>query len=401
MSSITTTAEPHETTVIEQEFHTGGVITTSLAHSVHDTYSAFLSPLLPILIENLGISKTAAGMLSVFYQGPSLLQPLIGHLGDRADLRMLVVLAPTLSAIIFTILGLSPSYAVIALLLVIGGFNSAGLHAIGPVITGQLGGRSLGRAMSFWMVGGELGRTLGPMITVTAVSYLTPSGLPALIPGGILASLIVYVRINRLPDWRPPASETIAWQNAVAQMKPVLLPLALVLAARSLLVMSLSTFLPTYMTDQGESLWTAGASLSIMQAAGVAGALLGGSLSDRLGRRLVMVSMSAAAPIFALIFLYTPQGLLRMMVLVAVGFTLLSTTPVLMALVQERVAGGRALANGIFMAFNFLITSAAVVIIGVLGDRLGLQSALLTGTIVMLIGTPFVFLLFKKNRSHA
>lgn len=396
MSSISAVTESQPVAIETNDFHTSGVVTVSAAHSVHDTYSAFLSPLLPILIENLSMTKAAAGLLTVFYQGPSLIQPLIGHLGDRTDLRILVILAPTIAAVIFTILGFAPTYAVLAFLLFVAGLSSAGLHAIGPVLTGQMAGRSLGKAMSFWMVGGELGRTMGPIITVAAVTYLTPSGLPALIPGGVLASLIVYQRIRILPDRRLPVAAQLPWQQALAQLKPILLPLTVVLTARSLLVMGLSIFLPTFMTEQGEKLWIAGAALSIMQAAGVVGALTGGSLSDYLGRRLVLVIMSLAAPAAALLFLYTPQGWLRLAVLLLVGFTLLSTTPVFMALVQEKAPVGRALANGIFMALNFVITSIAVVIAGAIGDRLGLHTALLIGALLMLAGTPFVFILFKR-----
>jgi len=379
-------------TTENETFHAGGVITIAAAHSVHDTYSAFLSPLLPLLIEGLGISKTAAGLLTVFYQGPSLLQPVIGHLGDRANLRLLVASAPTVAAVAFTLLGLTPSYGLIALLLIAAGLSSAGLHSIGPVLTGQMAGRSLGRAMSVWMVGGELGRTLGPLITVAAITYLTPRGLPALLPGGVLASLIVYRRIRDLPDYRPPAGQHIAWNGAFDQVRPILLPLTLVIAARSLLVMALSSFLPTFMTEQGEGLWVAGASLAIMQAAGVIGALTGGSLSDQLGRRRVLIALTLAAPAAALAFLYA-QGWLRLALLPLVGFTLLATTPVLMALVQERAAAGRSLANGIFMALNFVITSVAVVIIGALGDRLGLPAAFLIATLTMIAGTPAVFAL--------
>ena len=99
-------------------------------------------------------------------------------------------------------------------------------------------------------------------------------------------------------------------------------------------------------------MWLAGASLSIMEAAGVVGALFGGVVSDRLGRRRVMLGMSVAAPLAALLFLNV-RGWLQFPVLLLVGLTLLSTGPVIMALVQEQARASRALANGIFMALNF------------------------------------------------
>ena len=175
---------PIESTTSVERFETARVATVSSAHFVHDTYTAFLSPLLPVLIENLSLTKTAAGLLSVFYQFPSLLQPLVGHLGDRINLKILVIIAPTVSAGLMTLLGIAPTYALLALLLVVAGLNSAGLHAIGPVIVGTMSGKWLGRGMSFWMVAGELARTLGPLILVSTVALLTPRGLPWLVFGG-------------------------------------------------------------------------------------------------------------------------------------------------------------------------------------------------------------------------
>ena len=86
-------------------FETAGVTTASSAHFVHDMYTSFLAPLLPVLIENLSLTKTAAGLLSVFYQLPSLIQPLIGHLGDRVNLKILVIVGPTVAAMMMTLLG--------------------------------------------------------------------------------------------------------------------------------------------------------------------------------------------------------------------------------------------------------------------------------------------------------
>lgn len=385
-----------ETEEIARRFKTGGVITVSAAHFVHDTYTAFLAPLLPVLIANLSITKTAAGMLTVFYQMPSLLQPFIGHLADRLNLRILVILAPALSGLMLSLVGVAPAYGLVALLMIVAGLSSAGLHAVGPVMAGLLAGNRLGRGMSFWMVGGELGRTLGPIIIVAAVTLLTPQELPALAIGGVAASTLLFFRLRDINVSSAHGQSTAGFRLGFQQIRPIFLPLVAIIAARSLLAMSLATFLPTFLTEEGAELWFAGVSLSLMEAAGVIGALMGGSISDRLGRRRVLVVMSLAAPLMALLFLNL-EGWARIPTLLFLGLTLLSTIPVLMALVQERTPGGRALANGIFQALNFVITSLAVVLVGTVADRFGLRTAYLASALVMLAGLPFVFLLPKDE----
>jgi len=97
-----------------ERFQTGRVLTISAGHAVHDTYTAFLPSLLPVFIANLSLSMTEAGLLTVFMQGPSLLQPFIGHLADRVSLRTFVILAPAVTAAMMSLLGVAPDYAVLA-----------------------------------------------------------------------------------------------------------------------------------------------------------------------------------------------------------------------------------------------------------------------------------------------
>jgi len=390
LAVIDATAEP------STSFDASEVITVSSAHFVHDLYTSFLAPLLPVLIESFSLTKTAAGLLSVFYQWPSLLQPLIGHLGDRVNLKILVILAPTVAAVLMTLLGIVSSYAMLALLLIVAGLNSAGLHSIGPVIVGFFSKKKLGQGMSYWMVGGEFARTLGPLLVVSTVSWLTPRGLPWLIIGGVAASVMLFFRLRVVTDYRPPRNTSSSWGEAYRNVRPILLPIAAVITFRALLFASFTTFLPTYLTGTGKELWLAGASLSVMEVAGVVGALTAGVISDRLGRRRVMAVMTLVAPLAVLLFLYVRNWLIFPLLLL-IGLSLLSTTPVIMALVQERAKGSRALANGIYMALNFTITSLATLVAGMLADRFGLDTAFLVGALLMLVGLPAVWLLPKDR----
>ena len=171
----------------------------SAAHALHDTYTAFLSPLLPVFKTQLLLSNTQAGLLSVFLQGPSLAQPFIGHAADRSSLRYLVILAPAVAAVVMSVLGACLNYALLAALLLVAGLSSAGLHSVGPVMAGHLSGRSLGRGMGFWMVGGEIGRTLGPIVVVTAVTWLGLGGTPWLMLGGLAITGLLYARLRDVP----------------------------------------------------------------------------------------------------------------------------------------------------------------------------------------------------------
>lgn len=390
----TTLSAPAEATAGER-FQAGAVIATAGGHFVHDTYTAFLAPLLPAFIARFGLSTTQAGALSVFYQWPSLVQPYIGYLADRASLRYMLILAPAITATLMCLLGIAPGYAVMAVLLLAAGVSSAGLHAVGPVIAGRLSGRNLGRGMSFWMVGGELGRTVGPLIVVSAVSAWGLEGMVWLMVGGWLASAALYIFLRGAADGPGRGPAPRPWREALRAMQPLLVPLTALLITRFFLTVALSTFLPTFLNREGASLWSAGAALSVLQAAAVVGALAGGSLSDRFGRKIVLVAMTVAAPLVMFLFL-SSRGWVQFPLLLLLGFTVMSGTPVIMALVQESYPQGRALANGIYMALNFLLTAVVTIAMGALGDLFGLRPAFVFSAAIFLVGLPLIRLLPSK-----
>jgi FSR family fosmidomycin resistance protein-like MFS transporter len=398
-ASVTDDPLPEALATEGERFATGRVATFAAGHAIHDTYTGFLPPLLPALISKLALSKTEAGLLTVFLQSPSILQPFIGYLADRISLRYLVFLAPGITATMMSLAGAAPSYVLLALVLLIAGISSAGMHAVGPVMAGRMSDRNLGRGMSFWMVGGELGRTLGPIVIVTGIGMLTLEGLPWLMIGGWLTSALLLFRLRNVSGRPPSAGKVLPWRSALSQMRPLMVPLAALLIVRAFMSASITTYLPTFLSEEGADLWWAGASLSILEAAGILGALLGGSLSDRWGRRLILFLSMLSSPILLFLFLgFDGWGQTAMLPLL--GFAHISVTPVIMALVQESYPENRALANGIYMAMSFLVRSVVVVLLGGVGDLFGLRQGYILSGALMLLGTPLILLLPQtKNRA--
>ena len=380
----------------QQTVQTSKVATIAAAHAVHDTYSSFLPPLLPVFIEKLSLTRAEAGLLAVFLQGPSLLQPLIGHMGDRRDLRGAVILTPTVTAVCMCLLGVAPAYGAIALLLVTAGVSSAVLHSLAPVVTGRISGLRLGFGMGFWMVGGELGRTLGPILLVSALAAVGMAGLPWLAVGGVGASaLLAFGMRGMAPEPKTKAQSASAGREWRA-MRGFFVPLTGVVVARASMMAAFTTFLPVFLHEEGVSLWWAGASLSVLEAAGVAGALMGGSASDVLGRKKVVAASLLVTPVLMVGFVYV-AGWGRVPLLLGLGFAGLMATPVIMAWVQEGFPENRALANGTYMALNFVARAIAVVLVGGLADGIGMRQAFLVCAALGVLGTPFVFRLSGRN----
>ncbi len=208
------------------DFQTGRLVTIAGGHAVHDTFTAFLPPLLPRFVERLSLSNASAGLLSTFLQAPGLLQPVIGHLADRTTLRWIVVLGPAVTATAMSLLGWASSYAVLALLLLVAGISVAAFHATAPVAVGYLSGNRLGRGLGFWMVGGELGRTLGPLVVVSALAVMSLRSLAFLALVGIATSLVLHFRLRDASLRSRGDGEQIPWRTAVGAMRGIMVVVA-------------------------------------------------------------------------------------------------------------------------------------------------------------------------------
>lgn len=381
---------------VEGEFQTGQVLTIVGGHFVHDTYPAFLAPLLPLLIDKLSLSLAQAGALQLFIQMPALLNPFIGYMADILSLRYFVILAPAVTATAMSLLGIVPNYLALAILLFVAGASTAAFHAPAPAMVGRISGSRLGKGMSFFMAGGELGRAVGPLLAVWVVSWWSLDNFYRIMVLGWAASLILYWRLHNIPA-RSDQRQDLRTLWPVARR--LFVPMLIFLFPREFMLTGLAYYLPTFMDSQGASLWLAGAALSMWELAGVVGVLFSGTFSDRVGRRVILLVATSSASILMLLFLYV-QGWLFVPILLALGFTSLSTTPVMLAMAQEHLPNNRAMANGIFISLSFLIRPVSAFAVGLMGDHWGLHTAFLAAALISLLAIPAIFFLPKIERKE-
>jgi FSR family fosmidomycin resistance protein-like MFS transporter len=372
-------------------FQTRQVMALGAAHFIHDVYTAFLSPLLPLIIERHSLTLARAGFLTTVMQLPALLNPYLGSWADRGHGRSFVILAPAMTAVPMSLLGLAPSYAILLLLLFATGISVSLFHVPSPVMVAEFAGGQKGMGMSVYMTGGELARSIGPLVAAGWVSTFGLASFPAIMLFGLLTSAWLWLQFKAPVDTRI-ARKRVATGQVWREMHKLFLPLGAILCARGFMHAALAAFLPTFIQRQGGSLWAGGIALALYEAAGVCGILLAGRLSDRFGRRRVLAISLVGAPLALLLFA-AGDGVLRWSALFLTGALLLSTTPVMLALVQEQAGGHPAAANGIFMMISFMARSAIVVVVGWVADRLGLAHTYVLCAFCGLAGLPFLLAL--------
>ncbi len=379
-------------------FRTGDVVSISLAHLAHDIYTSFLAPILPLIVAKLGISLSMAGMLSVIQKIPSLFNPLVGIIADNFKVRYFVIFAPAITTVSMSLIGLAPNYFMLAVLLFITGISSTLFHVPSPVMIRHVSGNKLGMGMSFFMVGGELARTLGPLIIVAAVTQWGLEGSYKLIPFGLTASAILFFKLRKI-DLRENFHKTrtkVSYASTYKNFSSTFMILGLIIFFRGAMKSALTLYLSVYLTSKGNSLWFSGIALSVIQFAGVIGTLTAGTLSDKVGRRTAMLVIAVASPLLMWVFLHS-QGIYTFPILIVTGFFLVAPGPVMLAIVQEIDTEHRAFVNGIYMTISFALSSLMLLLVGFLSDHFGMDLTYQISSFTALLAIPFAMMLPKKR----
>jgi FSR family fosmidomycin resistance protein-like MFS transporter len=263
----------------------------------------------------------------------------------------------------------------------------------------HVSGERVGTGMSFFMTGGELGRALGPVLITLLVqwvglerSYL--AAVPGLAFSALMFPLVGPIRRETKPG------EWVDLRSILRDRRGPLLLLLAFVWTRALLVGSLGVFTPSYLTTRGLGLTQAALGYAVLELAGAAGAMAGGTISDRLGRRrMLLLAQSLAVPSFFAMTL-GPASLLFPL-LVVTGLVVFSTTPVALATLQEWLPEARSLAGGLYFSLNYIATGLAAVLFGILADQVGVQTAFTLLGFVPLATIPFALLMKDPPRSTA
>ena len=386
---------------MKKKFRSSDVAAISIAHLFHDVYAAFFAPLLPLLITKLGISLSMAGILDFVRKSPSLINPLIGYIADRGPFRYFVIVTPAVTAVAMSLIGTAPNIGILMMLLFTAGLSSTFFHIPTPVMMKTVSGDRIGTGMSFYMLGGELSRTFGPLIVTAAISLWGMEGTWRLMPFGIVCSAVLFFKLRniKLEKGNKAVRDKIRIREAFNKHSRMFFIVSMFLFFRTAMKSALTLFLPTYLTFQGRSLWSANISLSVLQLSGAAGVLCAGMISDRIGRKNTLLISSLVSPVLMWLFI-SSDSLYTLPILSLAGFFLFAPGPVLLAIVQDNDSDRPALINSIYMTVSFFVTSLIIYFVGLGMDHIGFELTYRISIFMAVVSVVFVLKMPEKTLSN-
>ena len=292
------------------------LITAVVGHGIKHLMNAAFAVLLPELKTGLGLTNTQVGVLSTsrFLTGGLANFP-AGYIADRFTKLRAIVLGISIAGIgvTYALAGLTTSFWLVTLwtslmVLFISLWHPAAIGSLSRQFTSNRG-----FAISLHGTGGSVGEAVGPIVAGALLGFFTWQFIfqGAIVPALILGFVIWFV-LRRVP----------ADISQAASFAEYLVALRRLLRNRRLLLVlfftggfagaqaTMYTFLPVYLReDIGLTSGNLGFHLFLLHVTGIFSQPVMGWLSDRLGRKAVMVPAMAILAIAYFLFGVVPEGL--------------------------------------------------------------------------------------------
>ena len=353
-------------------------VAVTAGHFINDAYSAMLTPLTPALQTRYGVSIAAVTLLSSVYSlTSSVLQPLLGILGERIDRRYAAALGPLLTGVGLTFIGFVPWFGALVLLVAVAGFGSGFFHPAGAAYVAQHSpADKRGLWASLFSAGGTAGMALGPVFAGVGLAHLPWFSLI----GVVIAALTFAVTPSGTQQAR-----RVGLAEYAGIFRGPLVWLWGMAVLRSLASMGYNAMLPFMLLAKGFGAREVAVTLAVFAVASALGGILGGRLSDRYGRTPVLrAAILASVPFFALLILSNPAQWWFYPLTFLVGAAVNASIPVGVVTAQEYAPGHVAVASSVMMGFSWGFAGMLVFLVGALADATSPTTAALASLSLLL-----------------
>jgi FSR family fosmidomycin resistance protein-like MFS transporter len=358
-----------------------------LAHLALEFSFNFLPVTYPYLIPKLRLTYGQIGtaVLAMTVAG-TITQPLFGLLSDRSDPRRIVLFSMIWGGLLMGLVGFMPTYGWLVGLMVLAALGSAGFHPPSAALASRVAAGERGRAMSLFSVGGNLGAAISPVVMGVVLAAFGLAGTAIVFPLALLSAFLLAIKLRAHAGMTPSVSrrDTAAVGRSRAGSMAALLAIVGVVAARSYFQQALMTYLPQWLQEDGWTLTAGGAALSAFMIAVSFGSLVGGSLSDRLGRlRVIFASMGLIMVGHWLTL--NLSGLPQLAAVVLSGLAIGISFPVTIVLAQEAFPHRIAFASAMVMGLGWLPAGLGAWAVGQISDARGLTAGFTSLLLVPLV----------------
>ena len=354
------------------------LLAISFSHLLNDTIQSLIPSIYPLVKESFHLNFTQIGLITLTFQlTASLLQPLVGLYTDRKPHPHSLAIGMCFTLLGLVLLSVAGSYGLILVAVGFVGVGSSVFHPEASRVAHMAAGGRHGFAQALFQVGGSVGTSLGPLL---AALILAPPGGQSRILWFSIAAVAAIIVLWNVGRWyklnffrlHPKAGGAGPHEGMSLSSRKVGLSLAVLIVlmfSKFFYIASMGSYYTFYLIDKFHlSIQSAQMYLFVFLFAGASGALVGGHVGDRIGRkRVIWISILGAAP-FTLLLPHV--GLFWTVALsVVVALIISSAFPAILVFGQELLPGKVGLIAGLFFGLAFGLGGIGSAVLGHLADR--------------------------------
>jgi MFS family permease len=344
----------------------------SLGHGASHLYDMGFPVFMPVITQSLGLSYIqVATLLSIRQVGGGLVSLGGGALVDTLKSKWGLILTGCMagSAIAYALIGASVNFPLLVMAVILVSVPGALWHLPAAAAISQRFPDRRGFAIAMHGFGSNIGNVLGPLLAgaLLTILYWRHVLFIYAAPSLVLAGLVWWSLKDVGKEGGQEKSTPLSAQFAAGLRllkNPIVLGLIFTATLRGIGLNALFHWAPFYLTDTetglGMSHFRAGFHYSLLAGMGIVSAPVLGILSDKFGRKAVLVPGLALAAILSMLVVSTGDSVLLAVVLAGMGLGTFALHQIIQAAVLDVVGRGtEATAVGLIFGINGLIGAAS------------------------------------------
>ena len=341
----------------------------SFGHGIAHLYDQGIPVFMPAIASALGLSTLqVASLLAIRQAGFGVVNLGVGVFVDMLKNQWGLILTACMfwAAIAYLAVGAAPNFPLLVVAIAVVSIPGALWHLPATAALSRRFPDRRGFAVSIHGFGSNIGNVLGPILAGALLTILFYRNVlfiyaaPAAVTGFFVWwSLRDLGKEEGQTERRTMRSQFVATKEVLKN--PVILALVLSAALRGVGLNALFHWTPFYLEEElGKSHFSTGAYIALLTGTGIISAPFLGQLSDRFGRKQVIIPGMAAATILSMLVVSAGDTFLLAIVFAGLGLFNFSLQQIILAAVLDIAGRGtEAATTGFIFGLNGIIGGAS------------------------------------------